>query len=553
MSLHPHEPDPVPAETARIAHAAFPAGNLYLRLRDQWGVLFADQQFAHLFSQRGQPAEAPWRLALVTLFQFAENHSDRQAADAVRARLDWKYALSLNLTDSGFDHTVLSEFRSRLLAAEAEQLLFDTLLDQCRQHGLLKTRGRQRTDSTHVLAAVRALNRVELVRETLRHALNTLAALHPDWLSSHAQAAWVERYGRQSDEYHLPKGKPGQQVLADQIGQDGTAFLRAVYASDAPVWLREVPAVDVLRRVWVQNYWQDEDQIRFRTEAEGIPKAAHFLSSPHDTDAHLSKKHTTCWVGYKVHLTETCEDEAPNLITHVETTPAPTADGEVTPRVHRALAAKGLLPTTHLVDTGFLDAALLVESQRDYAVNLMGPTRRDQRWQARAAEGFGSEHFAVDFAKHVVTCPAGRTSIQWDARVDNRGNDSIYVRFSPKDCGVCSSRTQCTKSQAKHPRRSLAIRPQAQYEALRHRRAEEASAVYAHEYSRRAGIEGTISQGVRRAGMRRSRYIGLAKTHLGHVLTAAALNFVRVADWLAAVPRARTRQSPFAMLMAHPT
>ena len=303
MSRHACEPDPVPAETARIAHAAFPAGNSYLQMRDQWATLFTDQQFGHLFPRRGQPAEAPWRLAWVTLFPFAEDLSDRQAAAAVRARLDWQYALSLELTDPGFDHTVLSEFRSRLIEGDAEQLRFDTLLDQCRQHGLLKARGRQRTDSTgcplgRILAAVRALNRLELVRETLRHALDTLALLHPDWLAAHARAEWVERYGRRSDEYHLPKGKQGQQELADQVGQDGAALLQAVYRGEAPVWLREVPGVDVLRRVWLQNYWHSEARIRFRTDAEGIPKAAQFLSSPHDIDAHLSKKHTMCWIGY---------------------------------------------------------------------------------------------------------------------------------------------------------------------------------------------------------------------------------------------------------------
>ncbi len=172
-------------------------------------------------------------------------------------------------------------------------------------------------------------------------------------------------------------------------------------------------------------------------------------------------------------------------------------------------------------------------------------------------EGFGSEHFTVDFAKQVVTCPTGHTSIQWEPRIDNRGNASIYVRFSPTDCGPCPHRTQCTKSRAMHPRHSLAIRPQAQYEALQQRRAEEASAAYVHEYARRAGIEGTISQGVRRAGMRRSRYIGLTKTHLGGcpqggILIATTLNLVRVAAWLTDIPRARTRQSPFAVLMAHP-
>ncbi len=203
------------------------------------------------------------------------------------------------------------------------------------------------------------------------------------------------------------------------------------------------------------------------------------------------------------------------------------------------------------MDTGFLDAALLVESQRDYAVNLLGPTRRDQR--GHTVEGFGSEHFVVDFAKQVVTYPAGHISIQWDPCMDNRGNDRISVRFSPADCGSCPSRAKCTQSQAKHPRRSLAIRLHAQYEALQQRREYEETKAYTWKYSRRASIEGTISQRVRRARMRRSRYVGLAKTELGHVLTAAALNLVRITDWRAAVPRAHTRQSPFAMLMAYPT
>jgi transposase len=183
---------------------------------------------------------------------------------------------------------------------------------------------------------------------------------------------------------------------------------------------------------------------------------------------------------------------------------------------------------------------------------LLGPTHKDQRWQARADEGFGIEHFAVDFRRQKAVCPAGHESVEWVPRIDTRGNDSVYIRFSSADCGPCPSRTQCTKSQAKHPRRSIAVRPQPQYEALQQRRAFEESGEYAREYARRAGVEGTISQGVRRCGLRRSRYVGLAKTHLGHVLTAAALNFVRVADWLAGVPRAHTRPWRFATLMAHP-
>src|SRR5215212_9856308 len=200
MSLQPRPVPPVPIETARVAHAAFAKGNVFLRMRDELGAIYDDVAFASLFPARGQPAAAPWRLALVTIFQFAENLSDRQAADAVRGRIDWKYALSLELTDSGFDASILSEFRTRLLAGGEECLLLDALLARFRQRGLLKGRGRQRTDSTHVLAAVRALNRLELVSETMRHALEVLAAVAPAWLRTHAAAEWVARYGRRAEE-----------------------------------------------------------------------------------------------------------------------------------------------------------------------------------------------------------------------------------------------------------------------------------------------------------------------------------------------------------------
>ena len=184
--LRPQPIGPVPDETARIAHAAFPKGHPYLRLADELGSLFTDETFAALFPVYGQPAFAPWRLALVTILQFAEGLADRPAADAVRSRIDWKYVLRLELADPGFDASVLCEFRARLIDGGAESLLLDPLLDWCREQKLLTARGRQRTDSTHVLAAVRALNRLEVVGETMRHALNRLAVVAPDWLSQHA-------------------------------------------------------------------------------------------------------------------------------------------------------------------------------------------------------------------------------------------------------------------------------------------------------------------------------------------------------------------------------
>jgi transposase len=518
-------------------------------MRDELGAIVADEDFMHLFPERGQPAAAPWRLALVTLFQFAEDLSDRQAADAVRARIDWKYALALDLTSPGFDHTVLSEFRSRLLDGEATPLLLDRLLDQARQCGLLKASGRQRTDSTHVLAAVRALNRLELVRETMRHALDTLAVEAPDWLRAQARPEWVERYHRRSDEYQLPKGKTARQALADQIGADGFTLLLALREPEAPAGLVAVPAADMLRRIWIQNFLQTDRGARFRTTADGLPTSAQFLSSPHDPDAHLGKKGSTCWVGYKVALTETCEDAAPNLITHVETVAAPIADGEMTPRIHQALKEKRLLPTVHLTDTGFLDAELLVDSRADYGVELLGPTRAIPRWRGRAAAGFGVADFAIDWEGERAICPAGHASVEWRPRVDKRGAPSVYIRFSKADCGPCPNRAQCVLSTENPPRRSLSVRPREQHEALQQRRQLEVTPEYARAYARRAGIEASLSQGVRRCGLRRSRYVGLARTHLGHVLTAAALNFVRLAEWLAGTPRARTRRAPFATLM----
>src|SRR5262249_3805282 len=246
------------------------------------------------------------------------------------------------------------------------------------------------------------------------------------------------------------------------------------------------------------------------------------------------------------HLTETCEHEAPHLIVHVATTPAPVADGEVTPAIHRALRDTDLLPGKHLADTAYVDAELLVDSRREYGVDLIGPTRPDYRWQSRPGEGFAASDFAIDWEGQRATCPEGRTSVSWTPAVDRGHNEVIKIKFSAKDCGTCPARDRCTEAK----RRSITVRPRDQYEALQAARSREASEEYRAEYSRRAGIEGTISQGVRASGLRRSRYIGEAKAHLQHIATAAAINVSRISDWLAETPREVTRTSAFARLMA---
>jgi transposase len=276
--LRPRAIGPIPNETARVARAALSADHPYLRLADELGTIFTDELFQCLYPTHGQPALAPWRLALVTLLQFAEGLSDRQAVHAVRSRIDWKYMLRLELGDPGFDASVLSEFRTRLLAGHAEQLLLDTLLAWCRERQLLKAGGRQRTDSTAVWAAVRGLNRLALVIETMRHALNSLAIVAPEWLQRHADADWVERYGRQAEQERLPAKAPAQATLALAVGADGYQLLDALHAAMGPAWLREIPAVAILRRVWIQNYTRIDEAVQWREQDDLPPSSAFTLS-----------------------------------------------------------------------------------------------------------------------------------------------------------------------------------------------------------------------------------------------------------------------------------
>src|SRR6266496_4208511 len=245
----------IPEETIRVARAAFPKSTLVMQVRDELGPLYTNAQFAALFSDTGQPAEDPARLALVLVLQFLEGLSDRQAADAVRDRIAWKYALALELTDPGFDASVLSEFRDRLIVGQAEQLLLDTLLLQLQQRGLLKARGRQRTDSTHVLAAIRTLNRLTCVGETMRYALNALATASPDWLAAQVPTEWFERYGRRLEDFRLPREKSARQALAATIGSDGFWLMTLLLQPTTPAALRELPAVQILQRIWCQQYY----------------------------------------------------------------------------------------------------------------------------------------------------------------------------------------------------------------------------------------------------------------------------------------------------------
>lgn len=554
MSLQLQAPIPsVPADTARVAHAAFRTGTPYLILRDQLGTVFRDSDFADLFPTHGQPAYPPWRLALVTLMQFREGLSDRQAAEAVRARIDWKYLLGLELADPGFDHSLLCEFRNRLRHEGAEGRLLSRLLDLARTRGVLKPRGRQRTDSTYVLAAIRVLNRLELVGETLRAALEAVAVIAPDWVRRIAPPVWAERYGRRIEDARLPEATAKREAYAVQVGTDGFVLLEALDEPDTPEEIRTLPAITTLRRVWARHFERKgkggpEGIVGLRT-LRGRGSGEDRVESPYDDQARFRAKSGMRWTGYMVHFTESCEENEPHLVLHADTTPADVHEARRTEAIHTALAAKDLVPAEHLVDAAYVSAAHLTHAREQHGIDLIGPGRRNTSWQGGSTDGFTPADFVIDWSARQARCPEGHASRYWALYKDAAGQPYVRVRFDPTDCTNCLSRSRCTRSRGRSGRQ-LSLHTREEHEALRAARIRQNTAEGRSLYALRQGIEGTLSQAIRSFGLRRTRYRGLAKTHLQHVATAAALNLDRIAAWLQERPRAKTRTSRLTALLA---
>ena len=489
----------------------------------------------------------------MTILQFREDLPDRRAAEAVRARIDWKYLLGLELTDPGFDHSVLCEFRSRLLAGGAEERLLGKLLEACQARGLLKARGRQRTDSTRVLASIRALNRLELVGETLRAALNELATVAPDWLRAAAPEAWYKRYAHRVEDGRLPQATAEREAYARAVGEDGFALLDRLDEPATPEGLGRLPAVELLRQVWARQFVREGGappgggSVRPRGKGDPLPSAEP-VESPYDPQARFRTRSGTSWTGYVVHLTETCEDDKVNLLTHALTTVATVHEARCTAAIHQALAGKGLTPGEHLVDAAYVDAELLVRGRKELGIELLGPPRPNPSWQGKVEGGHTIDRFDIGWDEQRVRCPQGKLSSAWSPQLDQAGTSYISVWFRKADCAACTARPLCT--QAGHQARHLKLQPRAEHEALKAARERLATKEGQRRYAPRAGIEGTLSQGVRAFGLRRARYRGLAKTHLQHGATAAAINLARVGDWFRTVPRAATRTSRFAALAA---
>jgi transposase len=335
--------------------------------------------------------------------------------------------------------------------------------------------------------------------------------------------------------------------MMEQLGQDGYDLLKWVGEGDSPPWLKEIPAVENLRKIWIQQFFVEEGKVKHRSN-DDLPPASKMIASPYDTEARLGVKRETEWTGYKVHFTETCDDDLPHVIIHVETTKATVQDVELTERIHQTLEKKQLLPAEHFLDAGYVDAEHLVTSEKRFGVEVIGPVGERGRKKGRGQDFYTKEHFLIDWEKEEVTCPEGKTSKKWTEKQQENGKVEIRARFGQTECRLCAARSRCT-SAAVNPRQ-VVLHPREQHEALVAAREQQATKAFQERYATRSGIEGTISQGVRANDLRTSRYLGQRKTHLKHLLTAAAMNVTRLYHWWRGDTPALTRISSFAALAA---
>lgn len=530
--LRPVSPGQVPVATAELAWKVHPRGTDEMRVRDALGPLFADEDFltgrlAGMFPERGRPGLSPALLAVVTVLQFLHNLSDRQAVAAVADRISWKYALGLELEATGFDASVLSEFRDRLAEADRADGLLEIVLDRLKAAGLIRAGQAVRTDSTHVIAAVRQLNRVEHAGEALRAALEEIAGIWPEWIVPLLDPGWDLRYGRKVETGRLlgrGRGRTTMAKLAAQIGADGAALLARIDADRTAGWMNQLPQVRYLRAFWAIQFRPGPGAALELVPTSDLPPSAARPQSPYDPQARYSSKNDgeITWVGSKGHLTETCDDDLPHLVIDVHTQAATDPDSTACVPIGDKLAGRDLTPGAHLIDSAYPSATALATAtaRGTTVITPMPQTGRNAR-----ADTFTPANFTIDFTAGTATCPAGAVSISstWEPR------GLIAYNFSRKDCGPCTIRHQCLRSDPPQARR-VRVHPEPLHAARITAITAEHTDGWQARYNKRAGIEGTISQAVRGPDLRHARYRGLAKTHVQNIACGIAINISRLGN-----------------------
>lgn len=510
MSLQAKDRDEIPADTAALGHKLLNANHPYRLIGDRLAELIRDEDFRSLYTPIGGPAISPALLALVTVFQMMEKLPDRLAAEAVVLRIDWKYALHLPLDYEGFHYTNLEHFRQRLIAHQAEYVVFDRLLSKLLELGLIRRRGKQRTDSSHVLGLVARLSRLELVRETLRVSLEAIRKLDQRWLERIVPEAMLDKYLQRRNDFNLSK----QQVASElrQTGADGWWWQRQLEMG--PVEWQQLPETETLRTVWKQQFEPDEHGDyggpRSKLEGHGL------LNSPHEPEVRYRAKRGKPWLGYMAQVTETAEAKGdPNFITDAAATDGQIDDSTALPAIQDRLAQRNLTPQQQLVDQNYLSGLLVVMSQQK-ATALVGPILAP--W---GPPGFRLDDFQIDWTTRRATCPAGQVSGPASANRQRDGSIEYQFRFG-KVCAACPHRTPCTTAKGGRTLNYSEYHPE-----VARRRAEMETAEFRQLMKLRSPVEGTLSQ-LLRMGARQARYRGLQRVNLQLVFTAVAVNLRRL-------------------------
>ncbi|MBM4429970.1 MAG: IS1182 family transposase [Chloroflexi bacterium] len=516
MSLQWELSRDVPEDTATVGRMILREDNPYRQIGDRFDELLPEENvFGPMYAETGRGAISPLLLSLVTVFQMWEKVTDRYAAEMVAARIDWKYALHLPLLYRGFHFTDLYAFRVRLLEHGEERLVFEQILAKLKALGLIKQRGKMRTDSTHILAVMQRLTQLELVSECLRVALQATAQVASDWLEQALPPTFVEAYSERQREYGLSDAEVRRRLA--QAGKDGYWFLAQVDQS-APKVVRQLREVVVLRTVLQQQFPSGPQEPPAKR-----PTGRDVIETPHEAEARRATKRDQSWIGYKVQVTESCDGDLPHLIMDLEPTDALANDSPELCHVQARLQKQGTLPGEQQVDQGYMSGENLVKSA-ELGIKLMGVPLAD----TQSPPGFRQTDFRLDEVAHQATCPSGQTNAVWSERTRRAGEPpTIQIRFEAKTCQHCVFWGRCTRSPQG---RSLTLHP---YRAvLQARRAEAQTEAFREQLHLRAGVEATLSELIRRHHMRHARYRGKAKLGLQAYFTATAVNLKRALRWL---------------------
>lgn len=519
MCLKIQSPWPMPEETERVGKILLGDNDPYRLMGDRLFEKWKEEEFADLYSSEGKPGYSPVILAFVSVFQFMERLADRQAAQALRMRLDWKYALHLSLEDAGFDFSVLSEFRDRLMDGKAEKRVFEKLVEEIRSMGLIKERGKQRSDSIAMLVKVRRLSRIEMVVETLRLAVVELVEANREWCEEIIPPSWEEQYSERFVRQRYSEQE--WQEYEAKIGNDGAWLLKRLGNGGAPAELKGLPKVQVLSTVWAQQFREAQGQMVYKDlkKYDGHTQ----IQNPHDPEARYSRKRNFEWLGDKVQLTETDDEGYPHIITDIVATDSNQTDYEELPFIQSRLIQRHCQPGEHYVDAGYMSGPNLASSH-DQEIDLIGPLPEVVTPQALLPDGITQAQFQMDSERKIATCPQGH-----QARNPSLVVNTWSFHFPQKVCAACPLHTRCCTGKG-----GRTVGMNTNYDLVQTARTRQKTEAFKQDYHQhRSGVEGSLSALVRGHGMRVSRYIGQNKRNVQAIFTGCAANLKHISHWLA--------------------